>query len=106
MFVNILGTILAFLLKCCKKSAATAKSEDADKFEMKVQQNEMEDDIELFQILKAKGWYKNESVVKMTENRLRKYQYHISQKSSKSKDYASKEFSTLASYNFRVRLTY
>lgn len=67
---------------------------------------EMQDDVELYQILASKKWYKNQSLINMTEARLRKYKKIIGRDAKEileAEKNEEKQFDTLASYNFRVR---
>lgn len=105
IFVGVLGTFFSILFSCCKKSGKTTKAEDSEKYENRVQNVEMADDKDLYRIMAEKKWYKNQSLIDMTELRLKRYK-KIFERNLEEKEKAEaeeKKFDTLASYNFRVR---
>lgn len=104
--MEVIGTIFSVLFSCCKKNVKASKAKDSVDFEERVQTTEMRDDIELYQIFLQKNWYKNQSMIAMTESRLKKYKGALDRNRARGDEAEDNKFDTLASYNFRVSLSF
>jgi len=95
--------MLKLIFSCCKIKLKEARAKDDKKFDFRVLSPEMEDDIQLNQLLAEKNWFKGEGAIEMTNGRLHLYRSRLNNISKTSDHLTALQFTTLASYNYRVK---
>jgi hypothetical protein len=101
--VNIIGTVLKLIFGCCKIKLKEAKVKDTKRFDYKVLEPEMEDEIELTEILKEHKWFKDAKGLELANKKAHLFRSRLNNVSQTTDELASLQFTTLASYNYRVR---